>query len=46
MQKLILFLGNGIIREIICPYSDKNAIKEWLRTFYPESCRFYREQEV
>ena len=32
MQKLTLFLGNGIIREVICPYSDKNAIKEWLRT--------------
>lgn len=46
MQKLILFLGHGITREVICPYSDKNAIKEWLRVFYPVGCRFYREQEV
>lgn len=46
MQKLTLFLGNGVTRKVICPYSDKNAIKEWLRKFYPVTCRFYREQEV
>lgn len=46
MNKIILFLGNGVTREIICPYSDKNEIKEWLRKFYPVSCKFYRESEV
>lgn len=46
MQKLTLFLDHGIIREVVCPYSDKNAIKEWLRIFYPVGCRFYREQEM
>lgn len=46
MNKIILFLGNGITREIICPYSDKNEIREWLREFYPVSGRFYRESEV
>lgn len=46
MQKLILYLGHGIRREIICPYSDKNAIKEWLRQFYPIGCKFIRESEA
>ena len=46
MQRLELFLGNGVRREVICPYSDKNSIKEWLRKFYPVSCRFRRLKEI
>lgn len=46
MQKLILYLGNGIRREIICPYSDKNEIKEWLRKFYPVGCKFTRKEDI
>lgn len=46
MNRIVLFLGNGVIRKIVCPYSDKNEIKEWLREFYPVPCRFYRENEI
>lgn len=27
-------------------YSNKNAIREWLREFYPESCKFFRIEEI
>lgn len=47
MQKLRLKLcGTNFTREIICPYSNKNAIREWLREFYPESCKFFRIEEI
>jgi hypothetical protein len=49
MCKILLKItknNKSINREIICPYSDKDKIKEWLREFYPVTCSFYRIEEI
>lgn len=46
MTEVTIRLINGPKRTIICPCSDMNGIKDFMRKFYPVSCWILRRNEI
>lgn len=45
-MKIITFRTPSGTREVLCPYTAKAKVIEWLREFYPFSCKYVNENEI
>ena len=34
------------IRQFVCPHHEMDEIKEWMRLFYPVSCKIIRREDM